>query len=96
LLYTYDFGDSWEVDLAIERVSERAEPIEPRVLAGEYASPPEDCGGPPGYEDLVDAFAHPTPDNAERREWAGDFDPERFDLRAIDSAVRLAAGWRAI
>jgi hypothetical protein len=96
LLYTYDFGDSWEIDLAVQGVSDRAEPIEPRVLAGERAGPPEDCGGPPGYEELVEAFAHPSPDNAEQREWAGDFDPECFDLRAIDSAVRLAAGWRAI
>jgi pRiA4b ORF-3-like protein len=92
--YNYDFGDDWEVDLVIESVSARE--VLPGLLAGERAAPPEDCGGPPGYEMLVEALANPTPGNAELRQWVGSFDPGQFDLRQSDSAVRLMAGWGVI
>jgi hypothetical protein len=44
--YEYDFGDSWEHELLLEKivpVDETA--VYPRCLAGERACPPEDCGG---------------------------------------------------
>ena len=33
----------------------------PRVLTGGRACPPEDCGGPGGYADLVENIANPRP-----------------------------------
>jgi hypothetical protein len=64
------------------------------LLGGEHAGPPEDCGGPYGYAEFLAALRNPRhPEHAEMREWAGDFDPERFDLAR--AARRVAAVVRA-
>ena len=90
--YTYDFGDNWEHTVLIERTRR---PLEagryPACIAGKRHCPPEDCGGPWGYQNLLAVLADPMhPDYPERVEWVGeDFDPEEF---AIDVAnARLAA-----
>jgi len=61
------------------------------VLAGEGACPPEDCGGPLGYEELLAVMADPGhPEHADRLEWAGGaLDPTRFDVASV--ASRLGA-----
>ena len=52
--YEYDFGDGWEHDVVLEQVSPRvAKARYPQCLAGERACPPEDCGGPHGYHELL-------------------------------------------
>jgi len=55
--YEYDFGDSWDHTITVEAVSENDDryPGHPVCIAGENACPPEDCGGVPGYERLVEA-----------------------------------------
>ncbi len=87
LFYEYDFGDGWVHEIKIEKAL-LADPTVhyPRCLAGERACPPEDCGGPPGYEDLLAALRDPShPEHEEIREWAGpSFDPEAFDLAAVN------------
>jgi hypothetical protein len=46
---------------------------------------PEDCGGVPGYFQLLEAFRVPTAENEELREWAGgEFDPEVFSADAVN------------
>src|SRR5215218_1206861 len=51
--YEYDFGDSWEHEVLVEKILEREEGIYyPRCVAGKRACPPEDCGGICGYERL--------------------------------------------
>ncbi|MEW6072075.1 MAG: plasmid pRiA4b ORF-3 family protein [Planctomycetota bacterium] len=83
LVYEYDFGDGWEHDVVLERVHV-AEPggKYPLVLGGRRACPPEDCGGPPGYANLLDARSDPShPEHAELSDWLGGaFDPEAFDV----------------
>jgi hypothetical protein len=69
--YTYDFGDDWVHELIVE---ERFAPQEgvtyPICVAGQRAGPPEDCGGPWGYMDLVEASK--SPDHARYDEfWSG-------------------------
>jgi len=90
LVYRYDFGDDWQHDIVVENILPADPTIRsPRCLDGRRAAPPEDCGGPPGYAELLDALADPTgEDHAERLEWLGDgFDPEAFDLAATNRAL---------
>ncbi len=88
LIYEYDFGDGWEHDLEIEKVM----PPEPGTqypicLAGERACPPEDCGGPWGYEHMLEVLN--DPEHEEMREWVGDeFDPERFEVDEVNGQLK--------
>src|SRR5262249_14519979 len=46
IVYEYDFGDSWQHDVILERTLEPKPGIKyPICLEGERACPPEDCGG---------------------------------------------------
>jgi hypothetical protein len=79
--YEYDFGDGWEHEITIEKVTAVKKAPVPRCIAGARACPPEDSGGPHGYELVLAALANPAkPAHRERAEWAGDFAPERFSL----------------
>jgi hypothetical protein len=61
----------------------------PICIKGERACPHEDCGGTQGYYQLLDARKHPEdPDCAELLEWAGDYDPEKFDVDAINACLQ--------
>ena len=51
-VYVYDFGDSWVHDITVEQIDHDANLDHPVCLAGKGACPPEDCGGPWGYEEL--------------------------------------------
>lgn len=89
LKYTYDFGDGWEHTLTVEKIlSADTEVSYPICLKGERACPPEDCASPQGYADLLVARKHPNdPRSQELLEWAEDFDPELFDLDAINDRL---------
>jgi hypothetical protein len=90
-IYTYDFGDSWEHSIVLEKRL----PIDlntpyPVCTDGQLACPPEDCGGIPGFYDLIEVLSDP---NHERREeimeWIGDeFDPQAF---SVDKVNRMLA-----
>ena len=73
LMYRYDFFDSWTHELVIEEKVDDADA--PKILDGERACPPEDCGGPFGYKECIEGYA----------EWMDDdYDPEAFDLESIE------------
>jgi hypothetical protein len=62
--------------------------LSPRLVTGKHACPPEDCGGPWGYAELLATLADPKhPQHEEMLEWAGDLDPEVFDANAAAKAV---------
>ena len=85
-VYRYDFGDGWEHDVDVFGPGG----AEPGVVSGEGACPPEDCGGPSGYDDLRAALEDPThPEHADFLAWCGPLKP--FDLAAVDRAVKAAA-----
>jgi hypothetical protein len=81
--YTYDFGDNWEHTVVIEKRPPPLGPTSyPTCVAGKRTCPPEDCGGPWGYEELLQILADPAhPERAERLEWLGEeFDPDDFSV----------------
>ncbi len=92
LLYEYDFGDSWEHRVRVEKVLP-AEPGReyPVCVAAERACPPEDCGGVGGYEHLLEVLADTAdPEHEEMLEWVGgEFDPERVDPGEINQRLAL-------
>jgi len=88
LVYRYDFGDGWEVDLVVEDLAAAEGKRVPRCLDGERAGPPDDCGGPSGYAEMLRALADPgDPGHHATKVWAGAWKPEHFDVRALN--VRL-------
>lgn len=88
--YHYDFGDDWQHEIVIERTNEPEPAADyPRCLTGKRACPPEDCGGPYGYQELLQTLANPNhPDHGDMRSWAGDFDSETFALDVVNRAFR--------
>ena len=59
----------------------------PMCVGGANATPPDDCGGTGGYEDLVAVMADPShPEHEEMKTWVGgEWDPAAFDLVTINS-----------
>ncbi|HXE56197.1 MAG TPA: plasmid pRiA4b ORF-3 family protein [Tepidisphaeraceae bacterium] len=88
--YEYDFGDGWGHEILFEGFP----PADPKAkapicLEGERSCPPEDCGGPPGYGNYLDAIADPQHEQHEEMlEWPGPFDPLAFDAKKATKAMR--------
>lgn len=85
--YIYDFGDHWRHTILLESVLPRDQELKyPHCLAGERACPPEDCGGPPGYGDLLEAIGDPKHEEHEASIDRVDrgFDPEVFDIAKVN------------
>ncbi len=85
LLYEYDFGDGWQHELLLEEVLLGDESFQQMCVAGKRCCPPEDCGGPQGFTELLRALqdaSHPSHD--ELCEWLGDFDSESFSAEEIN------------
>jgi pRiA4b ORF-3-like protein len=89
--YEYDFGDGWEHRIVLEQVDPPNEFMRyPLCTAGERACPPEDVGGVPGYEEFLKTIRDPEHEEYDQSLlWAGGgaFDPEGFDLNAVNRAL---------
>ncbi|MGE3746444.1 MAG: plasmid pRiA4b ORF-3 family protein [Sphingomonadaceae bacterium] len=92
--YTYDFGDDWKHSLTVSE-ARAGDPgaAYPRLIAGERDCPPEDCGGIPGFYEMLEARADPEhPDHADVSEWLDGYDPDDLDIFPIQVALgRIAA-----
>jgi hypothetical protein len=86
-IYTYDFGDSWEHSIVLQKRLLAAPTIAyPICTDGQLACPPEDCGGIGGFYDLLDALRDPTHEqHKELQDWiGGNYDPEAFSTEAVN------------
>ena len=97
LVYLYDFGDGWEHTIKVERLAD-PEPgmLYPCLIEVSGRCPPEDCGGPWGYAELLEAIKDPTHERyAELTEWIGDdFDPDADGAEWLTAEVNaLAKKW---
>jgi hypothetical protein len=89
--YIYDYGDSWEHTIKIEKIYEpEKDLIAPICIDGARNCPPEDCGSICGYEDILKAINKPTTKAAEELlEWLGDdYDPEEFNIDEINKRLQ--------
>jgi hypothetical protein len=89
--YLYDFGDGWTHDVEVLGRGGSA----PGCVDGHGACPPEDCGGPGGYAELLDVLADPAhPEHEHMLSWVGDrlrpFERAATDLVGeVPESVRL-------
>lgn len=91
LRYLYDFGDDWNHRIKLEKVyGSDPQMTLPWCIGGAGATPPEDCGGAPGYEDFVKAMTDPEhPEHEDMQRWIGlqTWDPNRFDTIEVNTAL---------
>lgn len=61
----------------------------PVCLAGERACPPEDCGGPWGYQEMLEVLKDSEHEDYEHYfEWVGDgFNAEEFDVGIVNGCL---------
>ncbi len=105
LEYDYDFGDDWshEIELLEILAKDRGTKY-PLCIDGAGACPPEDCGGVPGYYELLEALA--DLDHAEHEdmvEWLKGhaknyypYDPDDFDRTAPHLAQVSGRSWPSL
>ena len=94
LEYLYDYGDYWQHRVTLEAIKPWDLKVAvPRCIDGGRACPPEDCGGPPGYAELLEIMADPAhPEHQETLEILGDeFEPDSFDVQYANED--LASMW---
>lgn len=90
-IYEYDFGDSWQHEVKIEEIKALAAPLKaPECTDGARQSPPEDCGGAPGFERFLKAMANKKhPEHNEMKEWFnGTFDEEKFTVKKANEDIK--------
>lgn len=91
--YHYDFGDDWMHRIVLEEITDE-KGTKVTCLAGGGKCPPEDCGGFPGYLELLKAINHPRSAAGKRyRGWLGlnpgeRWDPSEFDLEKTNARLR--------
>lgn len=57
--YSYDYGDGWEHKIKLVKTIRNADVSAPQLVAGEGDAPPEDVGGPGGFEDFLVTISNP-------------------------------------
>jgi hypothetical protein len=87
--YQYDFGDSWDHEILVEKIDAPEPGVRyPRCTGGRRACPPEDSGGHWGWAEKLQILADPK--HAEYREiseWVPeDHDPAHFDPDQVNRA----------
>lgn len=84
--YVYDFGDNWVHHVVLEKILPyQKDGRYPICIDGKRACPPEDCGGPWGYEHVLAVAKDSSHEEYnDIMEWLGDdFDAEEFDIEQI-------------
>ena len=91
-VYEYDFGDSWEHRIMVEKIldPDPAAATVAQCVDGARACPPDDCGGVWGYANLLEVIMDPKHEEYEEMmEWlGGKFDPEAFDRDRTNRYLR--------
>jgi len=86
--YEYDFGDSWEHEITVEKIlpPNPAAGTTAHCLEGARACPPEDCGGIWGYANLLKILKNRKhAEHTQMMEWiGGSFDAETFDSAKVN------------
>lgn len=91
IVYEYDFGDSWLHTILLEKIlpSDPEQEL-PFCVTGKRACPPEDCGGMPGYWQMLETLAGPDgEEKTDLLDWLGEsFDPAAFSAKEVNALFR--------
>ena len=90
MVYEYDFGDSWEHNIRLEKILPfDPDAVLPLCLKAKGACPPEDVGGIWGYSNFMEALSDPDhPEHTEYKEWVGGgFDPAAYDIKEVNEML---------
>lgn len=101
--YLYDFGDNWEHTVTLLRripVKESEQPFidrrVPRLISATGNCPPEDVGGPEGFEEFLKLVRETQRENPpegseeERLNFARNYNPKAFDLQYANTLFQGA------
>ncbi|MBL0139227.1 MAG: plasmid pRiA4b ORF-3 family protein [Bacteroidetes bacterium] len=89
VLYEYDFGDGWQVDIRVLEALDGLKLSLPVCLKGERSGPLEDSGGPSGYMNLIKIMSDKKhPEYKEIKKWIGaPFNPEEFNADDVTESL---------
>jgi hypothetical protein len=91
MMYSYHFGEGWEVEIRVEKTITVEKGVHyPLCAGGERAGPPEDCGGLDAFHDMLACIKEPNTDlGREWLEWLGPvYDPEVCDVAKINKSLK--------
>ncbi len=98
-IYIYDFGDSWEHTIILEKILPE-KTIWPALVDGKGKCPPEDCDGVWGYENFKKVMANRKHPEYEKYaelcelEDGEKWDPNEFDLNQMQSLLNKMSSER--
>lgn len=90
--YEYDFGDSWSHKIVVEKFLTKEKSLNyPHCIDGKLNCPPEDCGGIPGFYNLIEIMENKKhPERKEMLAWLGaEYDPEVFNKEQVNKTLEL-------
>jgi len=90
--YIYDFGDNWEHEIEVEKITPIIEnKIYPNCIGGKRNCPPEDVRGFPGYLNFLEIIKDKSHTEYQGIiEWLGEeFDPELFNVKETNDELQF-------
>lgn len=94
ILYHYDFGDSWEHHIVVEKIIEDYDKNYAVCINGEGDTPPEDVGGSYGYLEFFEIMRNPQhPDYKNLKAWAESQGYKEFNLEQVNRELRFLEDW---
>ncbi|RBP00032.1 plasmid pRiA4b ORF-3 family protein [Rossellomorea aquimaris] len=89
--YTYDFGDDWEHQILLEKITGNQNLVSPVCIKGKRNCPLEDSGGIHHYQHVLKVLSNTEKMDEDAqffRERYADHDPEKFDLVETNEMLR--------
>ena len=91
IVYEYDYGDSWEHEIMLEKFLKPDDSVKyPICTAGKMKCPPEDVGGVFGYKTMLKVLRNPNDKEYESYvNWlGGTFDYTEFEINKINNQLK--------
>jgi hypothetical protein len=90
--FLYDYSSEWEHTVLVEKILPKEPDVKyPICIDGKRACPPEDCGGPPGFIEFVEAVRNPYHEEHQTMiQWVGyKYDPNEFNIELANKRLAI-------